>query len=82
MKDFTMDMEIPRQVGMQDDRCSQGAFIDNFLNFESQRLESRPHGLHEEYATFLGSRDKRQQFRLVACNRFLAENVFTSVDSV
>ena len=82
MDDLTMDMEIRRQVGMQDDRRSQGTFIDNFLNFESQRLESRPHGLHEEYTTFFGSRNERLQFCPVASDRFLTENVFTSVDGV
>lgn len=45
---LTLNVEIAREVGMDDKRQSQGSFIDNLFHGETERMESSPNGFHEK----------------------------------
>ena len=76
---LTFDVEIGRQVSVQDHRVTKRAFLGDLLKLQSEWMEARPQRLHEEQVLLFGELDQGFRLRGVGCGRFLAQDVLSGI---
>ena len=67
---------------MYNNRVAEGAFFSDPLQFQGERVEARPQGLHEEKLLLLGQLEQRLELCCVGRGRLLAQDVLPSVQRV
>lgn len=78
---LTLDIEVTRQVRVQNHGISKVALLCDSLDILRDRLKSRPHRLHEEQVLFFGKFQEIFQFWGVGCGGLFAENVLACEQS-